>query len=261
MKNLVGLLLIISISADARGFWSACYRFFVPEPIATSRYISIEKGQVYFNRVRVTSDFYPLETQLQGLEISNEKRFDGLAVTSLGEGFSSLAEHFVSRGARLTAVDPVYAIRNLDYSSARDAEQIRNFLNLDILRIERDAWDTRIPADSQDLVVSHALVGGGVNSHFQITTAAKVIDESIRIAKIGGEIRHSAFTSSEASDISTYLNYTYRGLKVDWIPVNRVWTTQNQEFHRSGVLLVIKKLPGTQRVRHELPHSGPRIMM
>ena len=257
-------LVFISAVADANWLTKgvrACWQVFNPPPITHEELIKIEKGQIYYDGIPVTRDFYPLETILRALNLKTDEEFNGAAVTSVGEGFSPLAKFLTDHGADLTVVDPAYVIRNMDYSSARDANTISEFFEIAARFVANSANFTGLDANSQDLVVSHAVVGPMIGSYWGILSAIGLLDECVKIVRVGGEIRVAGFAGAHIDIISAYLNKAFPGIQFTWSSYSREWTTpMGHNMQNSGRLLTITKPYNIPKAHVEFPRAV-RIMM
>lgn len=162
-----------------------------------------DKKYVRVNEVFVTGGtFYPLNLILHNLSLEGESspgHFAGKTVISLGEGFSGLVPHFLQHGALVRGLDLWYESANEIPDNKYGMLMKRYIQDYGDHLIAADARQTPLKSESVDLVVSHMLV----NNLEDYRDKLEVIQEAIRVLKVGGEARIFGFNPDHRNRLGT----------------------------------------------------------
>lgn len=213
----------------------------------------VTQGVVTFKGVALTGkDEFSERVVLNNLDVIPEKEaewtderfalFRGKNILSLGEGTSSLVLMLRKNGFDARALDTWYG--RDDYPRGKiGTETVEWFLDQykdsPEALISGDARHTKLPAESQDVVVSHLLV-----NNFTMADKKRVLMESLRLLTVGGETRHYGFTDDQLQNIVPFLQHHY-GAAIEIRSVRKQSEIMSAQLGRrlmdANVLIITKK--------------------
>jgi SAM-dependent methyltransferase len=220
------------------------------------------------------SDVHPRESLFESLGLPEEQveALAGRSVLSLGEGYSDLVPYLIWIGVKAQGLDLWYHKKSYPKT---DLGRLMEGYNKKFGQylIQGDARDTGLAPNSYDFVVSANLVDNLKKFEDKIS----VLDEAIRLTKVGGQVRILGFKSGHIPNLLLLESAGYGNqIELQIFPVKqRVkvrpgWNNDEQ----NSLLVYVRKLGNTHRKSFEylpfddsqeplpaLPRAGWRITM
>jgi SAM-dependent methyltransferase len=196
------------------------------------------------NGIMVTgSTFYPLEVVVNDLglrpwhlaELKNKK------VWSIGEGFSDLLPMLLDHGADAKGLDIWYGVKDFpeDYPEGKLMKayvtKYRYFL------IAGDARHIPLRDRTLDMVLSHQLV----RNFDSFDTEIELVEEMIRVTKVGGEVRIFGFEVDDFPQLFERISATHGfGVSFRFQDILSDWVLPyvSDPISQEGPLLIISVL-------------------
>lgn len=219
------------------------------------------------------SDFHPRESLLEslGLPEIQVEALAGRSVLSLGEGYSDLVPYLIWIGVKAQGLDLWYHKKSYPKTNLGRLMEGYNKRFGQYL-IQGDARDTGLPPNSYDFVISANLV----DNLKKFEDKVSVLDEAIRLAKVGGQVRILGFKSTHIPNLLLLQSAGYENqIELQIFPVKqRVNIRPGWKDEQNNLLVYVRKIGITHRKSFEylpfddsqkplpaLPRDGWRITM
>jgi len=202
MRTLSKIGLICFILASSNAFALQC-----ASVLEFNQIISRVGHSPSFHNISVTRGSY--ESALTSLQISESQiqnwRTNKASILSLGEGASEFIPRLVAMGMQRAVGVDLWYHPEVQFPNNEEGQNLKAYYEKNKSHLlQADARHLPLATESVDLIVSKKLM-----NNLHIADIADIIIESVRVLKLGGEMKHAHLSPSKWAKLALYLRLNY----------------------------------------------------